>query len=329
MTEKDVKITSVGQFIGSAPAALAASGLNLNALRTNDLLRKDEWEELDTRVVEVFTKRLRGIQDLRDAGLTLRLGGLGTLVSQYEQQSDMTAADVDMSGATPGERDLPAFNLVGVPVPIIHKDFQINIRHLEASRKLGDSLDMTAAEIAARKVAEALEDILFNGSSVVVDGSSIYGYTNESNINSDTASNWGGGDFGTLGNILPTYLGMLGALEGDYAYGPYGSYVATTQYRQMLDVYDDGSGQSARERVLQAIPELQFIKPSADLADGTVLIVQMTRDVVDLAIGADVTTVQWATQGGMVQNFKVMTAAVPRVKSDYAGQSGIAEATSA
>ncbi len=47
-----------------------------------------------------------------------------------------------------------------------HKDFRINIRALEASRKLGQTLDTTMVGLATRLVTERLETILFNGLSL-------------------------------------------------------------------------------------------------------------------------------------------------------------------
>ena len=53
------------------------------------------------------------------------------------------------------------------------------------------------------------------------------------------------------------------------------------------------------------------------------ILVQMTRDVVDLAVGFMPTALQWESHGGMVTNFKVMSIMVPQVRADYNGNSGI------
>ena len=56
------------------------------------------------------------------------------------------------------------------------------------------------------------------------------------------------------------------------------------------------------------------------------------RDVVlieslDLAIGQELTVIEWETKGGMQLHFKVMCALAARVKSDAAGGSGIVTIT--
>jgi uncharacterized linocin/CFP29 family protein len=310
---------------GGIPSAFLASGLNVNSLRTNALLRHEEWLELDRAVVDVARQTLVGIADLRQYGLVQPLGGLGTLLSGYEQMSDMTDANVDMSGVVPGEEDRDGFNMVSVPVPITHKDFRINIRTLEASRRLGDGLDVTQAQVATRKVSEMLESMLFNGSTIKVNANSIYGYTTHPSRNTGSAT----GDFGTISNIYSTVLAMMNALMQDGYYGPYGFYASPNQYADMLQVYSDGSGQSALQRILANLPQVKFIKPAIKLADGALVMPQLSRDVVDIAVAQDIVNVQWSEEGGMTSRFKVMAAMAPRIKSDAEGHSGIAHYTGA
>ena len=89
----------------TAPEGIAAdlsnAVLNVNQFRTNDTLRKDEWLEIDRAVIEIARDRLTGVADLVSAGLTINLvNGLGTTVFQWEDMSDMTAADINMEGIT-------------------------------------------------------------------------------------------------------------------------------------------------------------------------------------------------------------------------------------
>ena len=64
---------------GSAAQRLMQSGFNVNALRTNDTLRKDEWELFDETVVEVARERLVGVGDLIERNLRLDVANpLGT-----------------------------------------------------------------------------------------------------------------------------------------------------------------------------------------------------------------------------------------------------------
>ena len=110
---------------GSVARLLASNHLNINELRTNELLRKEEWQALDETLVGVARQRLIGINDLISRGLSFNAGGLGVVLSEYEQLGDMSAANVDFSAVTDGEKDSVTFTVVSVPIPIFHKDFSL------------------------------------------------------------------------------------------------------------------------------------------------------------------------------------------------------------
>ena len=302
-------------------------------LVVNSALRKDEWEELDGAIVQAAVAPLNMTQRMITAGLTRPLGGLGTLIAQYNQISEMTAANVSLSGNASGQKDRVDYDLVGVPVPVIFKEFELNQRYLEASRRLGDSIDTANGAAAARVVGEKVEDLLINGdTNVNLNGNTIHGLTSHPDRNTNTATALGGGDFATISNIMPTFSGILSELKADNYRGPYGVFVADTQYDQMaFNVYSDGSGQSALNRVLQ-IPSIQFIDSSAWLDAGEIVVVNLSRDVVELAYVQQywpITNLEWTSGDGMQSNFKVMTVFAPMVKSDYSGRSGVFHCTGA
>jgi uncharacterized linocin/CFP29 family protein len=300
-------------------------------LVVNSLLRKDEWELLDRTVMEAAKYPLRGVADLKSRGLVKPLGSLGTLISQWNTSSEMTPANVTMTGQSAGDRDRVEFNLAGVPVPVIWKEFSIGTRQLEASRRMGDALDTTHVYEATRVVAEMEENMLFNGASVVLNSSAIYGYRTHPNRNTDTATNYGGGDWGTIANIVPTVAGMISAANGDRHYGPFVLYVSTTQYNEAaLAYFTDGSGDTPLQRILN-LPQISAVQQmdTAVLPAGQLLLVQMTMNVVDWAEAQDITVVEWMSGDGMTNEFKVMAVAAPRVKADYATRSGVVHATGA
>ena len=153
---------------------------------------------------------LGGIADLRAALLVEQIGSIGTLLATWYMSSEITAASRNMSGRARGDRDWPDMTQAAVPLPVTYKEFAVDLRFLEASRLLGNGIDTTTAIEAARVVAESLEYMLFNGDSGVnFQGSTIYGYTTHPSRNTDTATNYGGGDWGTATNIIPTVAGML------------------------------------------------------------------------------------------------------------------------
>lgn len=342
-----MRLNAFNQVLLSSAAGVLGEGLlNVNAMRpfidrdgtskvvangraiaTNApaLLRYDEWKDIDRSVIEVATDRLTGVADLIARGLTHPLGSVGLTISLWERSSDMTGADVSMSGVTEGEEDRIEFDYAQVPVPIIHKDFRVNFRHLEASRRMGASIDVTQSAIAARAVAEKSEDMLFVGDSTIkVDNSQIYGYTTHPDRNTiDLTETWtNSGKTGA--EILTDVQAMLAAARADRMFGPFTMYIPG-EYEGVLDNdYNPNTSdtRTVRERIMK-LGGIVEIKVADRLPNHNVLLVQMTRDVVDMAIARDVTTVQWDSRGGMQEHFKVMAVWVPRIKSTFDGQSGI------
>lgn len=296
---------------------------------TNALLRKYEWEMIDAEVEDVMRQPLVGVNDLLAAGLTKPLGSIGTSISTYEQLSDMSDADVSMT-LTPkkGENDRVEFTPQSIPVPIISKPFSLDLRTLDASRRIGESLDVTQARVATLKVRETLESILFNGSDIVVDTFAIYGYTNHPKRDTATATQYGGGDWGTAGNAHKTVVGMITALNAKGFFGPFGLYINSTQYSEILQLWSTGNTAESQLSTMQrTIPDLKFVRRAPKLDAGECVLVQLSKEVVDLAIAMDVTPVSWQEYGGMVNEFRVMTAVVPRIKFDANDQCGVAHAT--
>jgi len=323
------------QANGSTASRLLAGGFRSSEMRTLDVLRKDEWIQFDTAVVDVSRERLGAVDQLVSRGLTYGVGNaLGTTRVEWERVSDMTPAEINMAGVTEGERDRVVFALDNVPLPIIHKDFNINIRALEASRRLGETLDTTQARVATRLVAESIEDILFNGASLTAIGGTIYGYTTAPNRNTGSLTGANGWITGTDGiDAVNDVIAMQDALRSDNHYGPYGLYVPVQWLGNLSGDFKANSDKTTIARIME-LPDMAFVAHSnrltGTLAGATgdeVILVSLTSDVVDMIMGLQPTVMQWETMGGFIVNFKVMAIMVPRMKSDSNLQSGIAHYT--
>lgn len=297
-------------------------------VNTTALLQYDEWKDIDRTVIEVAVQRMTAVADLRAAGLEHNLGGIGATISLWDRSSDMTPAELSMDARTRSQMDTVAYATQQVPVPIVHKDFTVEARRLEASRRFGESIDTTQAAIAGRLVGEKTETMLFSGGEINVDGNTIYGYTTHPDRNQvDLDKNWDElvTDTGENSRILSDVIAMMDASRAARHYGPWVLYIPTN-YESKMDQDYRGSSSSdvrtVRER-LMALEGLQAIKVSDFLPADNVVLVSLSKDVVDIAIGQDLSTIQWTTNGGMSEEFKVMFVGVPRLKSDFDGRSGI------
>lgn len=299
-------------------------------LNTNATLRRDEWKSLDEAIMKVSEQRLMGVQDLITKGLTYNLGNaMGTTVLEWHDVSDSMEADLTMDGVTRGKGDRPSYQHNYLPIPIIHVDYEINARVLAASRSLGNPLDTTSAERAARRVSEKLEDMLFTNTSYSFgekddrSHNTIYSYVNHPDRNTVTlAVNWDA-SAKTGAAIVGEVLDLKQSSINDYHYGPWVLYIPTG-YETVLDAdYDTTTpGTTIRERILK-IAGITEIKVIDRMAANNVLLVQMTSDVVRLVRGMGLTNVQWETEGKFLTKYKVLTIQVPQIRSDQNGKSGI------
>lgn len=311
---------------GMVAQKLLQSGFNINALRTNDTLRKDEWKLYDKAIVQIAKARLIGVNDLMSRGLSMKLNNaLGVTRVEWENDTDLTPAAVTMSGIQRSQDDRVEYSLTGIPVPIIHKDWTLNIRHLEASRKTGQPLDTTMAQKAGRVVAEAIESMLWNGYTGLGANNTIYGYTNAQYRNTKTISvSWNTlpSSDATIGSkIIADVLDMIGKAQTDHMYGPYMLYVPIETMTNMGNDFKAESDRTILERV-QAIEGIAGVRATANLTN-SVILVQLTADVIQMIDGIQPTMVQWDSHGGMVTNFKILAIMLPRTRNDSEQQSGI------
>jgi uncharacterized linocin/CFP29 family protein len=340
-----------GQSYGSVAAALMAHNFDPSALRpwigtdgrhyltanqggkpvavpapvANATLRKDEWQLLDTAVVTAAKERLRVVADLRSAGLEFNIpNGLGKTVLQTETVGDITGARISMDPAVLGEADRPKYDIINLPLPVIHKDFYFSARQIATSRNLGASLDTTMAELAARRVAEEAEKlVLGTANTFTYGGGTIYGFKNFPNritqtLTAPTAGGW------TPATLVREVLAMRQKSINKFHYGPWVLYNSPKWDQYLDDDYSPNKGDNTLRQRLQAINGIQDVRTADFLGDTwDLFLVQMTSDVVRMVVGMDITTVQWETMGGMQVHFKVMAILVPQLRADANGNTGI------
>jgi hypothetical protein len=315
-------------------------------------LRKDEWIQYDNAVVKAARQRMRAWADLAAANSYGGFNGMAKTILERENISDVGEAMVDMDGLTEGRGDRPEFQLEGLPLPITHCDFFISSRDLMVSRNSGTPLSTLMAEMAARRVAEVIEQttigiqtgLAFGGTGGYSDGraysraSQVYGYTNFPDRL--TKLDLTVPDGTNPEDVLEDVLEMRQTLYDNRFYGPFMLYHSTNYDRFLDNDYTRlvaagnsvGGNMTLRDRIraidgISDVRRLDFLVPVDAAADYTLILVQMTSDVARAVNGMDITTVQWESVGGMRLNFKVMGIQVPQLWSDFEGRTGLLHGT--
>ena len=306
---------------GSIAKRLLANNMNIDALRNNDTLTYDAWKNIDDVVLRIYQLRLQGVADLQAAGLTYGTDGLGQTVLQFQDESDITDAELTMDGISKTRRDRPEYDTNYLPLPIISKDFSFSAREIEASRRNGNGLDTRMVEKATRKVAEKAEEMLFQGASAYAfGGGTIRGYEDHPNRNTGSVTAAWASASGA--NILTDTIAMKNAAIADRKYGPYNMYVSTSIEGNLDQNFTTNYPTTLRQRILQ-VANIANVKVIDKMTAGGVLLVSMQSDVVRLVEGLPIKVVEWSTDGGMMVHFKVMTIIVPQIFKDQENRSGV------
>lgn len=312
------------QAYGTVAETLLATNGDFSQLRTNTVLRQDEWTLMDEAILRSFRRRLVGVADLKRRGLTKDLGnGLATMIFEYERVSELGRAQMTMDGETQGARDRLTFDVGYLPIPIVFQDYSINARVLAASRLRGSSLDTTTGEEASKSVAEELELLLFQGASSFTYGSGVlYGYTDAPYRVTGSFTAWGSSGADPVANMRA----MKQALINKRFYGPYVVYIPTAYETVLDDDYVSGYPKTVRQRILE-IGGIEEIKVADFCPAGAIIMVQMTSEVVRMVTGMAINNLEWKEGAGMRTYFKVMTIDVPQIRWDKSLRCGVAHYT--
>ena len=297
---------------------------------TAGLLRPQDWKAMDESIIKVAKSRLKVVSEIRSRGLVYTIpNGMGKTMFQTEVQSDVNEATISMDGLRQSIADRPTFDIKHLPMPIVHKDFFISARQLAASRSGGSPFDTTMGELAARRVAEVVEQLTtgtygtftFGGGTIY--GLANYTYRNTHTITSPAVTAW------TPLTTVTDVLAMRQKAYNDNFFGPFMLYHSLDWDPYMDRDYVASGGnnpnQTLRERLkkIDGIAGVQSLDYLGTTGSYILMMVQMTSDVIRMVVGQDFTTIQWETQGGMQINFKVLCIIVPHIRSDAADQCGI------
>lgn len=302
---------------------------------------------IDKAVVEVGLQRLTVVQDVLAAGLVYPLGDpLSVTQLEWHSLNKVGAAQRTMSPSARGENKMPTMTPNRLPIYLTTDKFELDIRTLKMSQRIGTPIDTTLAKQCVRAVNEALEDAMINGASTLdgqdlqVAGYKAPGILNAPNAETQslTAAAWTTVPVGST--VFNEVYAMIKKLQDNKKFGPYRLYVGT-QIGNALDAdynnTNNAQGLTIRQRLLQ-IEQLQAVRiadlmPAGNGASPSignkVALVQMTSDVIDIVDGQRPTVIPWTSLDGFMIHNLVMAIMIPRVRSDFNGDSGICIGTTA
>lgn len=303
---------------------------------------------IDKAVVEVGLQRLTVAADILAAGLTYNLTDpLSIAQLEWHSMSKVGAAQRTMNPSSRGENKLPILTPNRLPIYLTTDTFEIDIRTLKTSQRNGTPLDTALVKQCTRAVNEAIEDATINGATTL-DGQDlkVAGYSAPGLLNAPgaeaqslTAAAWSPAH-AVGATIFGEVQSMIGKLQANKKFGPYRLYVGTGIGNALDTDYNatnNAQGLTIRQRLLQ-IESLQAIRTADLITSGTAvtdpigakaILVQMTSDVLDMVVGQEPTVIPWTSLDGFTIHNLVMAIMIPRVRSDYNGDSGICIGTTA
>lgn len=308
--------------IGRIPRAFIRNGeidraFMYNQLIENGVLREDDTKQVEAAVTEVARRDLVGVADLRTRGLTVPLRNIGVTSFEYDRVAPVEPAKQSMSILAFGDNDLVRFGRTAIPVPVTMSNFQLDARMEAAGSSRGEPISLTNVEEHTRAVAEKLEDTLVNGSSIVLGANTLPGYTNFGARHQLSYSGLPWADASAvLSDAIFDVLAMRTALRNSGFSGPYILYIPQNYDGVVDDDYKAESDRTLRER-LQSITGIAEIKVLPALPDDEVLLVQMSRSVVSMAVGQDISPVTWELYGGLAQSWAILAVLTFALKEAY------------
>jgi len=204
--------------------------------------------------------------------------------------------------------------------------FDWTIREEAAAERLGDPLDTSHAENANENINLLIEDQTINGltdkdgSPMTIDGLAAPGLL--SSTHTTTYSTWTGL---TGKQIVDVVRGMLNTQRLHRKTGPQSLYLPGNFQSVTMDQYAAGYPKT----ILAALKELEYnnlplnIKVAEGLPDGVVVMIEMSRKTVQVAVGQGPVPISWTVPPGWRRYNMIVAAMVTMVFPDYDGNYGV------
>lgn len=291
---------------------------------TDTTLTRDAWEMFDSTVIDIIRPRLSLWNDLRASAPALTItDGMGVTILKQQRRGDITPATTSMDGRRKGQADQPQYDEIGLPLPIIHKDFEFSARDIAVSRRGGQPLDLTNVEMASWHVANAVDDqVLGQNDPFEYAGYSIYGYLNwpEALTGEFTSPTEVGWKPDTFRNEVLTFIKILLQKEKT---GPFDILYGTDWMEYMGRAYSTEDSRSLSSVLVADIEQINSCSLHTKIPGFKLIIRERSGMTARAVIAMEVQTIAYTSPDGMVKGYKIMCIMVPQLRSTITGQAGI------
>lgn len=308
----------------------------VGAANESTLLR-DEWKYIDDAIGQERQLRMGFINWLISKGCVIDIpGGLG--VTQYEWQniSAMSGADISMDGLKQSDTDRVEYTSATMPLPIITKNWRLNLRYLEQSRRKGMPMDTFAMSESARCVAQFAESMMVTGTnSFAYGGDTLYGLLDSPNVEAVTS---GSGLFTqawddptvTGSGILADLLAMVKKMNDNKRFGQFSLWLPQKYQTALAKDYTDGYPKTIAARLLEtgtidSINYSDYFTQSG--GKDRICLIEPNKATIAVVRAMDFRDFEWQSHGGWVMEHKVAGIYAPLIRADAGGLKGIVKAT--
>ena len=262
-------------------------------MRGGSPLSVEEWTRLDEMVVGVSRMILVGRRFIQLAGPF----GFGAQVVPLDKIQGEEACTHEGASCCCESGECDAVRVAErsyVPLQLIHKDFVLAWRDIEAAHQPGQSLELGPAAAAAARVAQAEDKMVLQEGLLKVDGTQTVAL----------------GDWSVSGTAVSDVAAASGALAAAGVVGQYALVLSPDLYALLLRPYK-ASGEPEIE-LIEEIAEAGIFQ-SPVLGPKQALLLARGAQYLDLAVGQDAVTAYVGPEG-MDHRFRVLESLTLRVK---------------
>jgi len=260
----------------------------------------EEWEKLDELVVSVARKLLVGRRFIQ---LTGPLGaGVQTVPVPAVGSAEACLHDEEGCACEAGECEV--IQVTGhkfLSLPLIHQDFRLAWRDIEASRRMGWPLELGPAAAASAACARAEDELIFHGHPE-------HGY--EGLLNATGRHTVSLGDWDESGQAFADIVAATEALVADGFYEPFAVVLSPALYAKTQRIAK-GTGRLEGKLIKDVAEGGLFRSPV--LAEDQGLVIAQGAHNFDLVVAQDLITAYLGPEN-MDHTFRVMEILSLRIK---------------